>query len=81
MMFLTLSHIALSMCVCVLASVRVMQNKGEDILASLSIMFVSLIFIATIMYLVEGNHDTGFNSFESIPLSMYWGVITITTIG
>lgn len=60
---------------------RVMVDKGEDIMASLIIMFIALVFIATLMYLVEGNNDKGFDSFESIPLSMYWGVITLTTIG
>jgi ABC-type uncharacterized transport system YnjBCD ATPase subunit len=33
------------------------------------------------MYLVEGGSSDGFDSFESIPIAMYWAVVTITTIG
>lgn len=32
----------------------------------------------TIMYLVEGAHNPGFSS---IPQSIYWGIVTITTVG
>lgn len=32
----------------------------------------------TIMYLVEGEHNPGFSS---IPQSIYWGIVTITTVG
>ena len=60
---------------------RVVARKGEDIGAALLIMFISLIFIATVMYIVEGNQHEGFDSFDSIPVSIYWGVITLTTIG
>ena len=63
---------------------RVVQNKGEDLLSAMITMFVSLIFIATAMYLVEGRQDDGegpIDNFSSIPISMYWGVITLTTIG
>jgi voltage-gated potassium channel len=30
------------------------------------------------MYLVEGNNDTGFTS---IPRSVYWAIVTLTTVG
>lgn len=90
---------------------RVVTRKGEDIAAALLIMFISLIFIATVMYVIEGNsHEVssmhfsadshhpvpkprphlfpnpkpkfyrpllpepqGFDSFDSIPVSIYWG--------
>lgn len=32
----------------------------------------------TIMYLIEGAHNPGFSS---IPQSVYWGIVTITTVG
>ncbi len=32
----------------------------------------------TIMYLIEGEHNPGFSS---IPQSIYWGIVTITTVG
>src|SRR5690606_6337619 len=37
-----------------------------------------LVFIlGTIMYLVEG----GENGFDSIPQSIYWAIVTLTTVG
>ena len=32
----------------------------------------------TLMYLIEGEHNPGFSS---IPQSIYWGIVTITTVG
>lgn len=32
----------------------------------------------TVMYLIEGAHNPGFSS---IPQSVYWGIVTITTVG
>ena len=32
----------------------------------------------TLMYLIEGQHNPGFSS---IPQSIYWGIVTITTVG
>lgn len=32
----------------------------------------------TLMYLIEGAHNPGFSS---IPQSVYWGIVTITTVG
>lgn len=36
-----------------------------------------VIFIGTIMYVVEG-HEGGF---KNIPLSIYWAIVTVTTVG
>ncbi len=36
-----------------------------------------VVFMATIMYVVEG----GENGFTSIPQSIYWAVVTVTTVG
>lgn len=40
-------------------------------------VFMIVIVIGAIMYLVEG----GKNGFDSIPRSMYWVIVTITTVG
>lgn len=37
-----------------------------------------VIIMGTIMYLVEGGPDS---SFDSIPRSIYWSIITLTTVG
>jgi len=41
------------------------------------IVIISVIIMGTIMYLIEGNE----NGFTSIPRSIYWAVVTITTVG
>ncbi|MCP5543552.1 MAG: ion transporter [Akkermansiaceae bacterium] len=33
---------------------------------------------STLMYLIEGEHNPGFSS---IPQSIYWGIVTLTTVG
>ena len=43
----------------------------------LSAVFVLTIILGTIMYLVEGPK----NGFTSIPKSMYWAIVTLTTVG
>jgi voltage-gated potassium channel len=40
-------------------------------------VIISVIIMGTIMYLIEGNE----NGFTSIPRSIYWAVVTITTVG
>jgi len=63
---------------------REIQTLGGALLLSLRkisvfILFVFLLVIimGSVMYLIEG----GENGFDSIPSSIYWAVITITTVG
>ncbi len=43
----------------------------------LSVLMVLVMILGTIMYVVEH----GQNGFESIPKSIYWAIVTITTVG
>lgn len=63
---------------------REIQTLGSALILSLRkisvfILFVVLLVIimGSVMYLVEG----GQNGFDSIPSSIYWAVITLTTVG
>lgn len=42
-------------------------------------MFISIIVVVlgALMYVIEG----GKNGFDNIPVSIYWAVVTITTVG
>jgi len=50
--------------------------------AKITVFLLAVIILATIigavMYLVEGQHGT---KFESIPKSIYWAIVTLTTVG
>ena len=50
--------------------------------AKITVFLVFILLLVTIigamMYLVEGDHNP---SFSSIPRSMYWAVVTLTTVG
>ncbi len=41
-------------------------------------VFILCIILGTIMYLVESGQDSGFTS---IPRSIYWAIVTLTTVG
>lgn len=40
-------------------------------------VFITVVILGTMMYLIEG----GENGFTSIPKSIYWAVVTLTTVG
>jgi len=52
-------------------------NSLRKISIFMLFILVLVILLGTIMYVVEG----GKNGFFSIPLSIYWAVITLTTVG
>jgi voltage-gated potassium channel len=47
------------------------------ILVFLTAVFTLIIVVGTLMYVIEG----GQNGFTSIPVSIYWAVVTVTTVG
>ena len=53
---------------------RASQHKIGVFLGTLCILIVIL---GTLMFLVEGNQS----GFTSIPQSMYWAIVTLTTVG
>lgn len=54
--------------------------RASRVKISVFLMFVTLlvIIIGSVMYLVEGGEDS---SFSSIPRSVYWAIVTLTTVG
>ena len=60
-------------------------NIRRSLLASRAKIIVFLLFViilcvilGAIMYLIEGNINSGF---ENIPKSIYWAIVTLTTVG
>ena len=58
---------------------EVFKAKAGDLAVAFFILFIVLIFASTLMYHAE--HQAQPEIFSSIPASMWWGIITLTTIG
>lgn len=59
--------------------VRVIISKQEELFITLSIISFLLIIASSLMYFAE--HEAQPEAFSSIPAAMWWGVITLTTVG
>ncbi|MBL4887036.1 MAG: ion transporter [Flavobacteriaceae bacterium] len=58
--------------------VKALRNSRAKIVVFLFAVFVLSIVLGTMMYLVEGDSSSGFSS---IPRSVYWAIVTLTTVG
>lgn len=56
---------------------QALVNSGRKILVFLFVVFTIVIIVGALMYLVEGAEA----GFTSIPISVYWAVVTLTTVG
>lgn len=54
-----------------------MRSSKRKILVFLSVVCTIVIVFGAVMYLIEGPE----NGFTSIPKSIYWAVVTLTTVG
>lgn len=57
---------------------RALKRSRAKISVFISFVIVLCIILGTVMYLVEGAQESGFTS---IPRSVYWAVVTLTTVG
>lgn len=55
-----------------------LRNSSPKIAVFLFAILTLVTIEGTLMYLLEGAHNPGFSS---IPQSVYWGIVTITTVG
>jgi voltage-gated potassium channel len=58
---------------------RIVRAKAPDLFAAVAMLLLLLLLASSIMYFVE--HDAQPEVFSSIPQSMWWGIVTMTTIG
>ena len=58
---------------------QVFKSKAGDLAVAFFVLFIVWIFASTLMYHAE--HEAQPEIFGSIPSSMWWGIITLTTIG
>lgn len=57
---------------------RALKRSRVKIAVFLSFVLVLCVILGTVMYLVEGEQESGFTS---IPRSVYWAIVTLTTVG
>jgi voltage-gated potassium channel len=58
---------------------EVLAKKKEDIIVAICILLMILVIASSLMYYAE--HDAQPQKFSSIPHAMWWGVVTLATIG
>lgn len=54
-----------------------LKSSREKIVVFIGAVFTVVVILGTLMYLIEGSE----NGFTSIPRSIYWAVVTLTTVG
>lgn len=57
--------------------VTALRASGRKILVFLFAVMTMVIIFGSLMYLVEGEE----NGFRNIPISIYWAIVTLTTVG
>jgi len=58
---------------------RVLALKKEELLITLFTLLILLVFSSSMVYHAE--HEAQPEVFSSIPAAMWWGVVTLTTVG
>jgi voltage-gated potassium channel len=57
---------------------KALKASRAKISVFLFVVVILCVILGTVMYLIEGNSDSGFTS---IPMSIYWTIVTLTTVG
>jgi len=57
--------------------VNALRASKEKIFVFISAVLTAVVIFGTLIYLIEG----GENGFDSIPRSIYWAIVTLTTVG
>ncbi|MEM6330853.1 MAG: ion transporter [Planctomycetota bacterium] len=55
-----------------------LRRTWPKITVFLSVVVCTIVILGTVMYLVEGDAGSGF---DSIPAGVYWAIVTMTTVG
>lgn len=58
--------------------IQALKASRAKISVFLLAIFMLCIILGTVMYMIEGGADSGFSS---IPRSVYWAIVTLTTVG
>lgn len=56
---------------------RALSNSRRKIIVFIEVVLILVVVIGSMMYIIEGPE----NGFTSIPVSIYWAIVTVTTVG
>lgn len=56
-----------------------LRESRDKIVVFLSFVLLIVVVIGSIMYVIENDHPE--SGFTSIPVSIYWAIVTLTTVG
>ena len=57
--------------------IKALKSSSRKIYIFLLFLVIFCVVVGSLMFMVEGHHP----GFESIPQSIYWAVVTVTTVG
>ncbi|MGV7222485.1 MAG: ion transporter [Nitrospinales bacterium] len=57
----------------------VIKRRKEELISTLIVLLILLLYAASAMYILE--HEVQPEAFSSIPMTMWWGIATLTTVG
>jgi voltage-gated potassium channel len=57
----------------------VLKRRKEELISTLIVLLILLLYAASAMYILE--HEVQPEAFSSIPMTMWWGIATLTTVG
>jgi voltage-gated potassium channel len=58
---------------------RAIERTKHELYASFAVIMMLLMISATVIYFIE--HEVQHDKFSSIPESLWWGIITLTSVG
>ncbi|MGD9491537.1 MAG: potassium channel family protein, partial [Methanoregulaceae archaeon] len=59
--------------------IRVIKSQRNTLFTAYAVLFIALIASSTLMFEIE--HPVQPDLFSSIPATMWWGIVTLTTVG
>jgi len=57
----------------------IISRKKEELLVALSLLFIALVLVSSVMYYAE--HEAQPEVYSSIPHAMWWALVTLATVG
>jgi voltage-gated potassium channel len=55
-----------------------LSESKDKILVFLTMVVIIVFIVGSLMYVLEGKNGSGF---DNIPISVYWAIVTVTTVG